>query len=69
MAGRKDRQTLFYMTLLAAPGGLTTTTEVDWHLKVKDIEDDVDLTKNYCVTISIQKSAQFINSFLRYNRF
>ena len=35
--------------------GLTSTTKVDWHLKIKDIEYDVGLTKNYCIIVSIQK--------------
>ena len=26
---------------------------MDWHLKVKDIEHYVGLTKNYCLTVSI----------------
>ena len=30
-------------------------TAVDWHLKVKDTEHDVSLTKNYCTTVSMQK--------------
>ena len=33
----------------------TSTTAVDWHLKVKDIEYDVGLTKNNCITVSMQK--------------
>ena len=35
---RKDGQTLFHSILPATPGGLTSTTTVDWHLKVRDIE-------------------------------
>ena len=36
--------------------GLTSTIVVDWHLKIKDIEYDVGLTKNYCSTfVSMQK--------------
>ena len=34
--------------------GLTSTAAVDWHLKVQDIEYDVGLTKNYCITVSMQ---------------
>ena len=34
---------------------LTSTTKVDWQLKIKDIEYDVGLTKNYCIIVSIQK--------------
>ena len=48
--GRKDRDTLFHRTLPATAGGPTSTTAVDWHLKIKDI-----LTKNYCITVSMQK--------------
>ena len=55
MAGRKDGQTLFHSILQATAGGLTSTTAVDWHLKVKDIEHDVGLTKNYCNTVRMQK--------------
>ena len=36
-------------------GGLTSTTAVDWHLKVKDIDCDVCQTKHYCITVSMQK--------------
>ena len=35
--------------------GSASTTAIDWHLKVKDREQDVGLTKNYCITISMQK--------------
>ena len=62
-AGWKDRQTLFHRTLLATARGPTSTTAVDWHLTAKDIEDNVELTKNYCLTVNMQKTAQFINSF------
>ena len=34
--------------------GSNNTTAVDWHLKVKDIEQNVDLTNIYCLTASIQ---------------
>ena len=34
---------------------LTSTTTVDWHLKVQDIEYDVGLTKSYCTKVSMQK--------------
>ena len=51
----KDGQTLFHKILLATSGGLTRTTAVEWHLKVNDIEQDVDLTKNYCIKVSMQK--------------
>ena len=55
MEGRKDRQTLFYRTLLAVARGPTSTTAVDRHLKVKYTEYNVGLTINYCITVSIQK--------------
>ena len=55
MAGRKDGQTLFHRILLATARGLTSTTAIDWCLKVKDIAYDVGLTKNYCITASMQK--------------
>ena len=43
--GRTD--TLFHRILLATAGGLASKTAVDGHLKVKDIEYEVGLTKNY----------------------
>ena len=52
-AGWKHGQTLFCGTLPTTASGLTSTTAVDYHLKVKDIEYDVGLTKNYCLTINI----------------
>ena len=55
MTGWKDGQTLFHGTLLVTAGGRTSTTAVEWHLKVKNIEYDVGPTKNYCITISMQK--------------
>ena len=35
--------------------GLTSTIAVDWCLKVKDIEYDAGLTKNYYIPVSMQK--------------
>ena len=32
-----------------------SATAVDWHLKVKDVEYNVGLTKNYATTVSMQK--------------
>ena len=55
MSGSKDGQTLFHWIITAKAMGLTSKTAVNWHLKVKDIEYNVDLTKNYCITISKQK--------------
>ena len=55
MGGWKDIQTLLHRILPATTRGLTSTTAVDWHLKVKDKEYGVGLTKNYCITVSMQK--------------
>ena len=51
MSGGKDRQNLFHKTLPATAIGLTGKNAVNWHLKVKDIEYNVDLTKSYCITV------------------
>ena len=66
MAGQIGGQTLFHRTILATTGGPASTTATDWHLKVKDIEYNADVIKNYCITFSMQKSAQFTHSFLTY---
>ena len=55
MPGRKDRQTPFHRILPATARGLTSTTAVDWHLKVKDKKCDVGLIKHYGITVSMQK--------------
>ena len=55
MPGRKDRQTPFHRILPATARGLTSTTAVDWHLKVKNKKCDVGLIKNYCIAVSMQK--------------
>ena len=55
MAGQKDEQTLFHRTIPATAGSQTSAPAVDWHLKVKDIEYNVGLIKNYCITVSMQK--------------
>ena len=55
MSGGKDGQTLFHRILPTTAGGLTSTTTVAWHLKVEDKNCDVGLTKNYCITVSMQK--------------
>ena len=52
---RGDRQSLPHKILSATARGLTSTTAVDCHLKVKGIEYDVGLTKTYCLTVSLQK--------------
>ena len=61
----KEGQTLFHRILLATAGGLTSTTSVDWHLKVKDIEYNVGLTKNYCITVNMQKISSIHTLFLK----
>ena len=65
----KDGETLLHRTLPATAMSLTSTTAVDWHLKVKDIEYDVGLTKNYCPTVSMKKSTEFVDLLFRYSRF
>ena len=52
MEGQTDP---IYRTLPATTRGPTNTTAVDWHLKVKGIEYNVDLTKIYCITVRLQK--------------
>ena len=53
--GQQDKQTLFYRTLLATARGPTSTAVVEWHLKVKDTEYNVCRTKNYYMTVGMQK--------------
>ena len=48
----KAGKTLFYRNLPAIAGELSA---VDWHLKVKDAEYDVGLTKTYNITVSMHK--------------
>ena len=55
MSAGKDGQTLFHRIFPANARSLKSTTAVDWHLKVKDKKWDVGLTKNYCITVSMQK--------------
>ena len=55
MSGGKDKQTLFHRILPATAMGLRSKTAVKWHLKVKDIEYNVGLTKSYYITVSTQK--------------
>ena len=57
MSGAKDEQTLFHRILTATIMGLTNKTALNWHLKVKDTEYNVGLTKNYCITVSMEKSS------------
>ena len=55
MSGGKDRQTLFHRILPAIARGLTLTTPIDCHLKVKDKKSNIGLIKIYCITVSMQK--------------
>ena len=55
MSGGKDGQTLLHRILPAMTGGLTSKITVNWYLKAKDMEYNVGLTKNYCITVSMQK--------------
>ena len=55
MSGSKDGQTLFYGILPATARGLASKTAINWHLKVKNTEYNVGLTRNYCITVSMQK--------------
>ena len=55
MSRGKDRQTLFHRFLPATAMGLTSKTTANWHLKVKDKEYNVRLTKSYYITVSMQK--------------
>ena len=55
MSGGKDGQTLFHRIILATARGLMNKTAVNWHLKFKDIEYNVGLTKNCCIKVSMQK--------------
>ena len=55
MSGGKDGEILFHRILPATTRGLSNKTAVNWHLKVKDIEYNVGLTKNYCIIVTMQK--------------
>ena len=46
---------LFHRIILATARGLMNKTAVNWHLKFKDIEYNVGLPKNCCITVSTQK--------------
>ena len=63
MSGGKDGQTLFHRIIPATAMSLTSKTAKNWHLKVKDIQYNVGLTKNYCITVSIEKISLIHNSF------
>ena len=62
MSGSKDGQTLFHRIIPVTAMSLTSKTAKNWHLKVKDIQY-VDLTKNYCIRVSIEKISLIHNSF------
>ena len=51
---RTDRP--FYRTLPISAGDPKSATAVNWHLKVKDRDYDVGLTKCYCIKVSMQKN-------------
>ena len=55
MSRGKDGQTLFHGILPATARGLASKTAIKWHVKIKDIEYTIGLTKNYCITVSMQK--------------
>ena len=63
--GLKDGQILFHRTFPATTGGPTSTTPIDRHLKVNDIEYGVGLTKNHCITVSVQKISSIHNVILK----
>ena len=54
MSEGKDGQTLFHRILPATAMGLTSKIAINWHLKVKDKEYNVGLTKSYYITVSSQ---------------
>ena len=55
MPGGKNGQTLLHGIHPATARGLASKTEINWHLKVENIEYNVGLTSNYCITVSMQK--------------
>ena len=67
----KDEETRFHRTLPATAWGPASKTTLNyWHLKVKDTEHDVGLTKKMSASQSAcKKSTEFTNSFFRYKRF
>ena len=58
---------LFHWAIPATAESSTSTTAVDWYLKVKDIGSNISLIKYYWITAR-KKSARFIKSVLRYSR-
>ena len=64
MSGGKDGPTLFHRILLATARELTSTSAVDWHLKVKNKKGNVGPIKNYYITVSMQKISS-IHKFIK----
>ena len=64
MPGGKDGQTLSHRIFPATAMGLTSKTAVNCHLKFKDIEYNVGLTKSYCITVVMQKIS-FIHKLIQ----
>ena len=54
-------RTYFIWILPATAKELTSTTAVDWHLRVTNKKCNVGLMKNYCITVSIQKISSIHN--------
>ena len=48
---------LFHGILPATSRGLASKTAIYWHLKVKDMEYNIGLTKNYCIAVSMHKTS------------
>ena len=61
MAGQKNGRTLFHRILSATAMGLISTTVVEWHLKVKDTDYDVSLTKK--ILYHSQDAKNQLNSY------
>ena len=59
-----DKSYVCHRALPATAQDPTSTTAVDWHLKVEDKEYNVGLTKNYCITVSMQKISLIHNLIL-----
>ena len=64
IAAQKDGQILFHRIYLATAKGLTSTAAVEWHLKVKDIEQNVGLTKKLLYHSQYAKNQQY-SRFIR----
>ena len=64
MSQGKDGQTLFHGILPATARGLASKIAINWHLKVKNIEYNVGLANNYCITVSMQKVSS-IHKFIQ----